>query len=74
MMVMVDESTGNNYMRVVDHKGMEGQEDNSWLVKDMHEELKSWGHPGGARNSIILKRWRTSYRGGARRTGPMPWG
>ena len=21
----------------------------------MHEELKSWGHPGGARNSIILK-------------------
>ena len=21
----------------------------------MHEELKSWGHPGGGRNAIILK-------------------
>ena len=27
----------------------------SWLVKDMHQELKSWGHPGGARNALILK-------------------
>ena len=49
MMVMVDESTGNKYMRAVDHKGLDGQGDNSWLVRDMHEELKSWGHPGGAR-------------------------
>ena len=55
MMVMVDESTGNKYMRVVDHKGLEGEGDNSWLVKDMHQELKSWGHPGGARNALILK-------------------
>ena len=21
----------------------------------MHEDLKSWGHPGGARNAIIMK-------------------
>ena len=55
MMVMVDESTGNKYMRAVDHRGLEGQGDNSWLVRDMHEELKSWGHPGGGRNAIILK-------------------
>ena len=55
MMVMADESTGNKYMRVVDHKGFEGYGDNSWLVKDMHQELKSWGHPGGARNALILK-------------------
>ena len=55
MMVMVDESTGNKYMRAVDHKGLEGQGDNSWLVRDMHEELKSWGYPGGGRNAIILK-------------------
>ena len=55
MMVMVDESTGNKYMRAVVHKGLEGQGDNSWLVRDMHEELKSWGHPGGGRNAIILK-------------------
>ena len=55
MMVMVDEPTGNKYMRAVDHKGLEGQGDNSWLVRDMHEELKSWGHPGGARNALIMK-------------------
>ena len=55
MMVMVDEATGNKYMRVVDHKGLQGDGDKSWLVKDMHQELKSWGHPGGARNELILK-------------------
>ena len=43
VMVMVDESTGNKYMRMVEHKGLEGEGDNSWLVKDMHQELKSWG-------------------------------
>ena len=42
-MVMVDESTGNKYMRMVEHKGLEGEGDNSWLVKDMHQELKAWG-------------------------------
>ena len=55
MMVMVDESTGNKYMRVVGHKGLEGEGDNSWLVKDMHQEQRSWGYPGGARNACILK-------------------
>ena len=55
MMVMVDESTGNKYMRSVDHKGLGPDGDSSWLVKDMHQELKSWGHPGGGRNEIILK-------------------
>ena len=52
---MVDESTGNKYMRAVPHKGVGIEGDNSWLVKDMHQELKSWGHPGGARNALILK-------------------
>ena len=55
MMVMIDESTGNKYMRAVDHKGLGPEGDNSWLVKDMHQEPKSWGHPGGGRNEIILK-------------------
>ena len=55
MMVMVDESTGNKYMRSVDHKGLGPDGDNSWLVKDMHQELKSWGHPGGAGNKIVLR-------------------
>ena len=55
MMVMVDESTGNKYMRNVDHKGLSGDGDQSWLVKDMHQELKSWGYPGVAQNALILK-------------------
>ena len=55
MMVMVDESTGNKYMRAVSHKGFGIEGDNSWLVKDMHQELKSWGHPGGGQNLLILK-------------------
>ena len=55
MMVMVDESTGNKYMGAVDHKGLGGQGDNSWLIKDLHVELKPWGNPGGARNAIIFE-------------------
>ena len=54
-MVMVDASTGNKYMRMVEHRGLEGEGDYSWLVKDMHQELKSWGHPGGGQNNIVLK-------------------
>ena len=41
MMVMVDESTGIKYMRAVGHIDLEGQGDNSWLVRDLHKELKS---------------------------------
>ena len=37
---MKDESTGNRYLRAVGQKGVEGME---WLIKDLHEELKSWG-------------------------------
>ncbi|MDA8582623.1 hypothetical protein N9L68_00290 [bacterium] len=55
MMVMVGESTGNKYMRAVPHKGIGPDGDNSWLVKDMHQDLKSWGHPGGGQSILILK-------------------
>ena len=55
MMVMVDESTVHKFMRAVDHKCLGPDGDNSWLVQDMRQELKSWGHPGGGRNEIILK-------------------
>ena len=37
VLAMKDESTGNRYLRAVG--GVEGME---WLVKDLHEELKSW--------------------------------
>ena len=49
---MKDESTGNRYPRAVGQKEVEGME---WLVKDLCEELKSWGHTGGAGGRIIIK-------------------
>ena len=33
--------------------GEDGEMD--WLIKDICEELRSWGHPAGAGNKIILK-------------------
>ena len=30
-------------------------QDMEWLVKDMSNELKVWGRPGGAAGNIILK-------------------
>ena len=44
VLAMKGESTGNRYMRAVGHKGVDGMD---WLIKDLHEELKSWGHMGG---------------------------
>ena len=55
MMVMADEATGNEYMRAVDRKGLSPGGDNSWLVKDMRQELKTWGYPVGGKNALILK-------------------
>ena len=52
VLAMKDESTGNRYLRAVGQKGVEGME---WLVKDICEELKSWGHMGGAGGRIIIK-------------------
>ena len=51
MMVMIDESTGNKYMRSVDHKGLGPDGDNSWLVKDMHQE----GNPGGTQGVVEMR-------------------
>jgi len=52
VLAMKDESTGNRYLRPVGQKGVEGME---WLVKDICEELKSWGHMGGAGGRIIIE-------------------
>ena len=52
---MVDESDGNKYMRALGHKGLGDEGDNSWLIKDMHQELKPWGDPGGGQNAMALK-------------------
>ena len=54
VLVMVDEATGERYARAVGHKGTSHAE-SDWLVRDISEELKSWGHQGGEHGHIIMK-------------------
>ena len=39
--VMVDESTGNKYMRMVPCKGLGENGEAKWVTNDLHEELKA---------------------------------
>ena len=55
MIVMVDETTGDRYARMTGAKGIGENQERDWLVKDMSEELKDWGHTGGEAGHIILK-------------------
>ena len=55
LVVMLDEATGEKYARAVGKKGLGAQGEMDWLIKDMAEELRSWGHAGGESGHIILK-------------------
>ena len=56
MLIMVDEGTGDKYARAVGQKGLGGgAEEMQWLIIDLHDELKSWGHHGGEGGHLILK-------------------
>ena len=55
IVVMVDESTTDRYARAVGQKGLGDKQDMDWLIKDISEELKSWGHAGGSEGRIIMK-------------------
>ena len=70
MMVMVDEPTGNRYMRSVDRRGLGSESDNSWLVKDMRQQLKCWGRPGGP--SMLSSRRATARPLSLRYARPLP--
>ena len=52
---MIDEKNENKYMRATGKKGLEDSHEMDWLIKDMSEELKSWGYPGGGENSLVIK-------------------
>ena len=39
----------------MDHKCLGPDGGNSWLVKDMHQQLNAWGYPGGGRDALMLK-------------------
>ena len=55
MLGMKDMKTGNRYMRAVGQKGLGNGSDMDWLVKDMHEELKSWGYAGGVEDRLVFR-------------------
>ena len=55
MLVMVDEQTGDRYARMTGAKDIGENQERDWLIKDMSEELKDWGHTGGEGGHIILK-------------------
>ena len=55
MIGMVDESTGEKYARAAGKKGVGADGEMDWLIIDMVEELKSWGHTGGNSGHIIMK-------------------
>ena len=52
---MVDESTGEKYARDAGKKGIGSDGEMDWLIIDMVEEFKSWGHTGGNSGHIIMK-------------------
>ena len=52
---MVDEDTGEKYARAVGRKGIGDNNEMDWLVKDMSEEMKVWGHAGGLGGKVIMK-------------------
>ena len=55
IIVMVDEITGDKYARATGRKGVGDNGELDWLIQDMVEELKSWGHTGGSNGHIIMK-------------------
>ena len=55
LIVMMDESTGEKNARAVGKKWTGEENETEWLVKDMSEEMMSWGHQGGDGGHIILK-------------------
>ena len=55
MIGMRDLKTGNRYMRAVGQKGLGNSTEMDWLIRDMNEELKSWGYAGGAEDRLVFR-------------------
>ena len=52
IIVMIDERSSSVYARGT---GKKGTLEMDWLIEDMSEELKWWGHAGGSDCRLILK-------------------
>ena len=55
IILMKNEKTGELYARAVGRKGLKEDGSMDWLIKDISQELKSWGHYGGQGGKIIMK-------------------
>jgi hypothetical protein len=55
VIAMIDEGTGEKYARATGRKGIGQAGEMDWLIQDMAEELRTWGHTGGAKGHIIMK-------------------
>ena len=55
LLVVVDEKSGEKYARATGKKGIGTEGEMTWLIKDLSEEIKTWGHMGGEGGKVILK-------------------
>ena len=55
VMIMIDEQTGEKYARATGKKGVGVDGELDWLIKDMSDEWKTWGHQGGTGGCLIAK-------------------
>ena len=53
--MIVNEETNERYARATGQKGIGTEGVMDWLIRDVSEELKSWGHAGGTGGKIIFK-------------------
>jgi len=53
MIATVGQETSEKHARAIGHKGIGGGRDMDWLIKDMSDELKAWGHARGTRELIL---------------------
>ena len=47
LIVVVNGDSTERYARATGRKGVGQENEMMWLVKDMSEELRTWGHQGG---------------------------
>ncbi len=55
LFVMAAEKSGARYARAAGKKGLGVADEMDWLIQDIGNTLKSWGHAGGAGGHLILK-------------------
>ena len=55
ILVAVNESSGEKYARAAGQKGIGSEGKQQWLIKGLCEEMRTWGHQGGAGGKVILK-------------------